>query len=274
MEQFEALVKKDDAGRLTILELPFDARAAFGKPRGTIHVCGRINGTEYRGKLLARGGGKFVMVLDKALQKAIGFAGQAMSAAVTMAPEEEKAGGESPEKAVDSRCGMDLLTAIKTRQSIRKFTERPVSGEMVNAILCAGMRAPTAKNKRPCHFIVITDRQLLSTLARQNTNAAMLEGAAGAIVVCGDKNREGIKEFLCADCAAATQNMLLGIHGLGLGGVWCGVAPNSDWRKLLIGQLALPPKVEPVSVSAFGWPDETKELCDRWETAKVHCNRW
>ena len=89
-----------------------------------------------------------------------------------------------------------------------------------------------------------------------------------------DRNREGIKEFLCADCAAATQNMLLGIHGLGLGGVWCGVAPNSDWRKLLIGQLALPPKVEPVSVIAFGWPDETKELCDRWEAAKVHCNRW
>lgn len=45
--------------------------------------------------------------------------------------------------------------------------------------------------------------------------------------------------------ARLPQNMLLSIHGLGLGGVWCGVAPNSDERKLCrIHQLGLPPKLE------------------------------
>lgn len=38
--------------------------------------------------------------------------------------------------------------------------------------------------------------------------------------------------------------MLLAIHSLWLGGVWCGVAANSDWRKLLIHKLALPPKLD------------------------------
>ena len=121
---------------------------------------------------------------------------------------------------------------------------------------------------------MIRDRRVLSMLARHNSNAAMMEESAGAIVVCGDKNIEGIQEFLYADCAAATQNMLLSIHGLGLGGVWCGVAPNSDWRKLCIHQLGLLPKLEPISVIAFGWPDEIKESCNRWESAKVHYEKW
>lgn len=66
---------------------------------------------------------------------------------------------------------------------------------MVTAMLCCGMYAPTAKNKRPCHFIVIRNRQLLAELASQNPQAAMLGSAAGAIVVCGDKNVEGMKEY-------------------------------------------------------------------------------
>ncbi|MCR1838934.1 nitroreductase family protein [Murimonas intestini] len=274
MERFNALIKKDGSGRLTIIEIPFNAKEVFHKSRGAIYVSGTINGIEYRSKLLSRGSGKFVMVLDKAMQKSIGFDGQEMTVNITMASEDLEAVAGEPDKIVDVTCGLDVLTAIKTRQSIRKFTAKPVSEDMVSAILYAGMCAPTAKDKRPYHFIVIRDRCVLSMLAQQNSNAAMLESSAGAIIVCGDKSREGIKEFLYADCAAAAQNILLCIHGLGLGGVWCGVVPNSDWRKLLIGQLALPNKLEPISVIAFGWPDEEKELCPRWETAKVHYDKW
>ena len=274
MEQFDALIKKDDSGRLTIVEVPFDARTVFNKPKGTIYVSGTINNIAYRSKLLSRGGGKFIIVLDKAMQKSVGFDGQTMTANITMSAEALPPVRNVPEKPADITCGMDVLTAIKTRQSIRKFSSKPVSQDMVNTVLCAGMCAPTAKNKRPYHFIVVRDRHMLSVLARHNSNAAMLEFSAGAIVVCGDKNREGLKEFLYADCAAATQNMLLSIHGLGLGGVWCGVASNSEWRKLLIEQLTLPNKLEPVSVIGFGWPDEEKELITRWETAMVHYDKW
>lgn len=274
MELFEAPIQKDDAGRLIFFEIPFNAKERFCKPKGTIYVSGTINGANYRGKLLSRGGGKFLMVLDKALQKSIGFEGQAMNAQITMAAEELEPAGQKQEEPVSVSSGMDVLTAIKTRQSIRKFTSRPVGEELVTAMLCCGMYAPTAKNKRPYHFIVIRNRQLLAELASQNPQAAMLADAAGAIVVCGDKNVEGMKEFLYADCAAATQNILLAIHGLGLGGVWCGVVSNSDWRKLMIAVLELPSKLEPVSVIAFGWPDEEKELCHRWELGKIHYDKW
>ena len=84
MEQFDALIKKDDSGRLTIVEVPFDARTVFNKPKGTIYVSGTINNIAYRSKLLSRGGGKFIIVLDKAMQKSVGFDGQAMTANIPM----------------------------------------------------------------------------------------------------------------------------------------------------------------------------------------------
>ena len=274
MERFDAVIQKDASGRLTILEIPFNAKEVFSKPRGTIYVKGTINGIEYRSRLISRGNGKFVMVLNKSVQRSIGFNGQAMTADITMSSEELKTAGEEPDNLAGIRCDLDVLTAIKTRQSIRKFNPDPVSGDMVTALLYAGMCAPTAKDKRPCHFIVIRDRCVLSMLARHNSNASMLEGSHGAVIVCGDKNREGIKEFLYADCAAAAQNILLCIHGFGLGGVWCGVAPGSDWRKLLIDQLGLPDKMEPISVIAFGWPDGEQKPRPRWEASAVHYGKW
>ena len=68
IERFDAQIKKDDSGRLTIVEIPFNAKEVFHKSRGTIYVSGTMNGIEYRSKLLSRGSGKFVMVLDKAYE--------------------------------------------------------------------------------------------------------------------------------------------------------------------------------------------------------------
>lgn len=274
IKTFDTVINKDASGRLTVIELPFDAKEVFSQPKGTIYVNGTINGVDYRGKLLSRGNSRFLFVLDKALQKSIGFNGNAMMAHVTMSAEHLDMHQEDICEPVLSACHMDAVTAIKTRQSIRKFTAESVSEEILQTILCAGMCAPSAKNKRPFHFIVIRDKQLLSKLAQSNSNAAMLESCAVAIVICGDRNAEGMREFLYADCAAAAQNMLLVIHSLGLGGVWCGVAANSDWRKLLIHKLALPPKIEPVTVLAVGWSEETKAVCSRWEPGKIHYGKW
>lgn len=98
METFDAPIQKDDAGRLTFFQIPFNAKERFCKPKGTIYVSGTINGVKYRSKLLSRGDGEFLMILDKALQKAIGFDGQTMNAHITMASEElEPADGKQEE---------------------------------------------------------------------------------------------------------------------------------------------------------------------------------
>ena len=118
------------------------------------------------------------------------------------------------------------------------------------------------------------DKTMLAALASYNPNARMLADAACAMIVCGDRNAEGMKEFLYADCAAVSQNILLCAHGLGLGAVWCGVVMNSDWKKRIAKELKFPVKVEPISVIALGYPNESKEEEDRWDAGKIHFDRW
>ena len=54
MEQFDALIKKDGSGRLTVAEIPFNAKEVFHKTKGTIYVNGTVNDIAYRSKLLSR----------------------------------------------------------------------------------------------------------------------------------------------------------------------------------------------------------------------------
>jgi len=122
---------------------------------------------------------------------------------------------------------VDVLTAIRYRRSIRRYTQDTVDEETLKAILQAGLCAPTAMNRRPFHFVLVQAKETLNKLAAGKKHAWMLAQAQAGIVVCGDGTVEQRPEHLYADCFAATQNMLLAIHGLHLGGVWLGVTQAS-----------------------------------------------
>ena len=115
-----------------------------------------------------------------------------------------------------------MLETIMTRTSIRQYTDQPVEKEKIEAMLRAGMAAPTAVNAQPWHFVVVSDKAKLSELAAANPRAGMLKSAPLAIVVCGDmtKAMEGKgRQFWIQDCSAATENILLAAHAQGLGAV-------------------------------------------------------
>ena len=104
----------------------------------------------------------------------------------------------------------------------------PVEPEKVEMMLRAGMAAPSACNKQPWHFVVINDREILDQIPQFSPYASMVKQAPLAIVVCGclDKTLEGTEQkFWIQDCSAATENILLMAHGLGLGGVWTALYP-------------------------------------------------
>jgi nitroreductase len=102
----------------------------------------------------------------------------------------------------------------------------------------------------------------------------MIASAAACIVICGDKAIQGTEEFLIEDCAAATENILLAAHGIGLGGVWCGVLQRSALHDHLVKALALPNKVIPLAIIALGFPDESPPLKERYDPQKVHWEKW
>jgi nitroreductase len=169
---------------------------------------------------------------------------------------------------------MDALTTIFSRRSIRLYTTKPVSREMVNEILRAAMSAPSAGNERPWHFIVLTDRNILDAIPKFHPYSAMLKHAQVAILVCGDLTLEKNKGYWTLDCAAATENVLLAAHAKGLGAVWCGVYPTEDRVANLKKLLSLPEHVVPFSLVPLGFPAEEKQAPDRFDGSRVHENRW
>jgi nitroreductase len=169
---------------------------------------------------------------------------------------------------------METLKAILTRRSIRKYSAKNIPDEHYEVMLKAAMHAPSARNRQPWHFIIITDREVLKELAGITPSWRMLTEAASAIVVCGDRNLEDAESFIIQDCSAATQNILLAAHELELGGVWLGVHPREDRIKPLAEILKIPVDILPVSMISLGKPDEEREQPDRYNLDRVHQDRW
>ncbi|GAB4371912.1 MAG: nitroreductase family protein [Spirochaetales bacterium] len=153
---------------------------------------------------------------------------------------------------------MELENVIFGRRSIRRFTARPVPEEWIEKILAAGFAAPSASNKQPWEFIVVTERVLLDEVPTYHQYAAMLGEAPVGIVCCGNTKFENRIDYLQQDVAAAIQNMLLTIHDLGLGGVWLGVYPVQERVAGVRKTFQIPSDVVPVGIIALGFPAENK----------------
>ena len=169
---------------------------------------------------------------------------------------------------------MDIIEAIYTRRSIRKYTNDPVSDEDLKVILNAGFCAPSAHNKKPWHFIVVKEPSVLNSIAQFHPYAQMLPSAGCAIIVCGDKNCEGMAGFLIEDCSAAIQNILLASHGLGLGAVWCGLYPVPKLTKNITSLLNLPENIIPIGLVSVGHKAEDRTPSDRYDQTRIHYNKW
>jgi len=169
---------------------------------------------------------------------------------------------------------MDVLEAIHTRRSIRKYDDKPVPDELVQKILSAAMSAPSACNSQPWHFVVVTDRKLLAEVPKVNPYAKMARDAPLAILVCGDVTLKQVPGYWVVDCAAAVQNLLLAAHALGLGAVWTGVYPRKERMDGFRRLLGLPDTVAAHSLIVLGYPAETLPREDRYQDDRVHRDHW
>ncbi|MBR1732259.1 MAG: nitroreductase family protein, partial [Alloprevotella sp.] len=159
-----------------------------------------------------------------------------------------------------------VIESIMTRTSIRQFKDCAVGADTIETLLRAGMAAPTAVNRQPWHFVVITGRDVLEALGGRS------KGAPLAIAVCGDMTKalEGeAREYWVQDCSAATENILLAAHALGLGAVWQGVYPIQKRVEKVSQLLRLPETLVPLNVIAIGYPDEAPAPKDKWKPENI-----
>lgn len=167
-----------------------------------------------------------------------------------------------------------MLDTIYDRRSIRKYQEKPVEEKLLNEILKAGMYAPSAVNKQPWHFVVITDKEVMKDIKNLHPYASSLQTAPVAIMVCGDTNLEFAQNFYLTDCAAVTENILLAAKWLGLDTCWMGIYPWEKTMKDFSDYFKLPENIKPYSLIAVGYGAETKSRPDRFDESKIHINKW
>lgn len=177
----------------------------------------------------------------------------------------------------DSPSGSSTYEDIMTRTSVRAYSDRPVSDEMVDSLLRAAMAAPTAGNKQPWRFVVIRDTVALNYIADNFDSMKMMRRAKVAVVVCGDTTATfsgaGV-DYWIQDTSAATENLLLAAHSFGLGAVWCGVYPIpervADFSRILL----LPGEILPLNCIAIGYPEGESAPKDKWKPEYIHYDVW
>jgi len=169
---------------------------------------------------------------------------------------------------------MEKLGYIIDRRSIRRFNNQNIDPKIIKQLLTAAMYAPSAVNKQPWHFVVIDRRSVLNEIMKIHPHAGMLQTASHAIVVCGDELLQYDGGYWVVDCGAATQNLLLAAHTLGLGACWVGLHPREGRKESFSILLDLPSHVKPFALVALGYPIETKPRPDRFHSEKVKHNGW
>jgi nitroreductase len=150
-----------------------------------------------------------------------------------------------------------MLDLLRTRRSIRKYTEEPLSAEILDQLKEALLRSPSSRGLKPWEFFFVEDLELRERLARCKPHgASFLRKAALGIVVCGD---ESLSDVWVEDCSIASIVAHLTAHSLGLGSCWIQVrernhADGRSSEEYIQQLLGIPDHLRVLSIIAVGHP--------------------
>ncbi len=155
-----------------------------------------------------------------------------------------------------------FVELARRRRSVRKYLPKPVEPGAVDLLVEAALRAPSSRGVDPWHFVVVTDRDLLTALSRSKRHgSSFLAGAPLAVVVCADPAKGDV---WIEDAAIATTFLHLAAASLGLGSCWIQIRGRDHDAKTtssayVAERLALPPGWEVEAIVAAGYPAEQPE---------------
>ena len=166
---------------------------------------------------------------------------------------------------------MDIFEAIRTRRSIRKYQDRPVENEKLQAVLEAVRMAPSWANMQCWRLVVVKDKfrkEKISELSyvesffapkgyKSNPSMKALAAAPVVIVLCADTAQSGVirgQEYYLTDVGLAAENLMLAARGLGLGTVFVGIYDEDKLHSLL----NIPSSIRIVGLFPLGYPADEK----------------
>jgi nitroreductase len=172
-----------------------------------------------------------------------------------------------------------VMDNILTRASVRSFLEKPVEQDKIETMLRAAMAAPTDRNLQPWHFVVLNTPEAVAQYAGDGERAQRMKKTPLIIVVCADTARMAkgeVREIWIQDLSAATENLLLAAHALGLGAVWTTVHPIAAKVENVRKMLNMPANLYPMCAIRIGYPNPERkaEPKDKWDVNKITYGAW
>ena len=153
---------------------------------------------------------------------------------------------------------MSVIDLLLSRRSIRKYKTEPIPQDKLEMILEAGRYAPSASNRQPWHFIVLTDLEILENLSHGQWNT-FISTSAFTLVGCAYEGSTYARKWSTVDTTIAMQNMVIAAWSLGIGSCWIGDFDEAAVRKIL----HVPKDWKILALISFGYPDETPEITSR-----------
>jgi len=152
---------------------------------------------------------------------------------------------------------MDVFDVIRTRRSIRKYLNKPIEQEKLSKILEAARLSPSAANRQPWKFIVVTDPKVKEEL-RAAYDRDWFVSAPVIIVACALPGEAWVRsdgeEYWKVDLAIAMQDLILEAWEQGLGTCWIGAFREEEVKRIL----GIPDEVRVVALTPLGYPAEEK----------------
>ena len=148
---------------------------------------------------------------------------------------------------------MNTFDSISKRVSVRAYGSKPVDKKLLEKLVDAGRRAPTARAVEPWEFVVVTDKEMLAKLGKIASTGSFIKDAASCIAVfCEDT------KYYLEDGCAATENILVAASDLGLGACWV-AGDKKPYVNEVSNLLKAPSGLKLVSLISLGWPAEDKK---------------
>jgi len=146
---------------------------------------------------------------------------------------------------------MSLVDAIFSRRSIRRYEDKDIPESVLNRIFEAGRQAPSAANRQPVHFIVLTDLEIKKELSK-GMFSRFIKDSPITIVVCANTNDILTGKWSVIDATIALQNMVIAAWAMGVGSCWIGAFREKKVKRLL----NIPQGWKVVALATFGYPAE------------------
>jgi nitroreductase len=148
---------------------------------------------------------------------------------------------------------MEVYEAVQKRKSVRAYESAPIPREVMDRVMEAAWISPSANNRQPWHFIIVTDPEKRRALSK-GLYAKFVHEAPTVIVACGDEKAS--PKWYAVDTAIAIQSMVLVATGEGLGTCWVGSFDEGDVKKLL----GIPDHLRVVALLPIGYPHDKIDL--------------